>query len=192
MKRIFGFVAVAAAVASLFACSPKGACVINGNVSYPQYETIYMVDLAGTLVDSVSRAVDGSFRLVYDQKENMPQMMVLEFNNPYSPADRMFLPVALEPGKVEVKIGEYLSTGGTPLNNKVKEFFDGLQELSDEYRKNVATVDQKKAAYSAFYRTWMQENSGNVFGTYITLAYGRELLPEDLEILMKAASESAE
>lgn len=192
MKRFFGFVAVAAAVASLFACSPKGACVINGNVSYPQYETIYMFDLTGEMVDSVSRAEDGTFRMVYDKKENMPQVVLLEFNNPYSPADRMHLPVALEPGKVEVRIGEYLNIGGTPLNDKVQDFFDGLQELGDEYRKNVATVDQKKAAYSSFYRTWMQENSDNVFGTYITLAYGRELLPEDLEILMKEASESAE
>lgn len=192
MKRLFGYVAVAAAVASLFACSPKGKCVISGVVTYPQYETIYMFDLTGEMVDSVSRAEDGTFRMVYDKKENMPQVVLLEFNNPYSPADRMHLPVALEPGKVEVNVGMYIKTGGTPLNDEIMDFFDGLQALQDEYRQNVATVDQKLAAYSAFYRDVMRENSDNVFGAYVTLAYGRELLPEDLELLMKEASESAE
>lgn len=192
MKRLIGFVAVAAAVASLFACSPKGACVITGNVSYPQYETIYMFDLTGEMVDSVSRAEDGTFRMVYDKQGNMPQMVLLEFNNPYSPADRMHLPVALEPGKVEVALDVYIRTGGTPLNDKVMDFYDGLQALSDEFRQNVATVDQKKATYSAFYRDRIRENSDNVFGMYLSMAYGRELLPEDLEILMKEASESAE
>lgn len=192
MKRIFIFLAMAVAAAALFSCSLKGACVINGNVSYPQYETIYMFDLTGEMVDSVSRAEDGTFRMVYDKKENMPQVVLLEFNNPYSPADRMHLPVALEPGKVEVNVGMYIKTGGTPLNDEIMDFFDGLQALQDEYRQNVATVDQKLAAYSAFYRDVMRENSDNVFGAYVTLAYGRELLPEDLELLMKEASESAE
>ena len=192
MKRLFGFVAVAAAVASLFACTPRGACVINGNVSYPQYETIYMFDLTGEMLDSVSRAKDGAFRMVYEKKENMPQVVLLEFNNPYSPADRMHLPVALEPGEVEVRIGEYIGIWGTPINYEIKDFFDELQVLTDEYRKNVATVDQKAEAFSNFYRTKMQENSDNVFGAYLKLAYARELTPEDLDIILKEASESAE
>lgn len=192
MKRLFGFVAVAAAVAALFSCTPKGACVINGNVSLPQYEDIYMVDMAGTVLDSVSRAGDGDFRIVFDKVDEMPQMVVLEFHNPASSADRMFLPVALEAGQVEVRIGEYIGIWGTPLNYEIKDFFDGLQALSDEYMNNVSTVDQMEAAFSTFYRTKMQENSDNVFGAYLTIAYGRELLPADLEILMKEASESAE
>lgn len=192
MKRLFGYLAVAAAVASLFACSPKGACVITGRVSYPQYETIYMFDLAGEMVDSVARSEDGTFRMVYDKQENMPQMVLIEFNNPYSPADRMHLPVALEPGRVEVALDVYIKTGGTPLNDEIMDFFDGLQALSDEFSQNIATVDQKKAAYSAFFRDRIRENSDNVFGVYLSMAYGRELLPEDLEILTKEASESAE
>jgi len=77
MKRLFGFVAVAAAVAAFFSCTPKGACVIDGNVSYPQYETIYMVDIAGEVVDSAARASDGDFRFVYDKVDLMPQMVKL-------------------------------------------------------------------------------------------------------------------
>ena len=192
MKRLFGFVAVAAAVAALFSCTPKGACVINGNVSYPQYDNIYMVGMSGAVVDSASRASDGDFRFVYDKVDEMPQMVVLEFHNPDSPSDRMFLPVALEAGQVEVRIGEYIGIWGTPLNYEIKDFFDGLQALRDEYEQNVATVDQMEAAFSAFYRTRIQANKDNVLGAYLTLAYGRELLPEDLQILMNEVSESAE
>ena len=192
MKRLFAFVAVAAAVASLFACTPKGACVVNGNVSYPQYETIYMVDIAGAVVDSTSRASDGDFRFVYDKAEGMPQIVVLHFRNKDVPSDRMYLPVALEPGQVEVRIGEYIGIWGTPLNYEIKDFFDELQVLTDEYTQNVATIEQMETAYSNFYRTKMQENEDNVFGVYLKLAYGRELLPSDLEILVNEASESAE
>lgn len=192
MKKIFGFLAMAAAAAALFSCSPKGACVINGNVSYPQYETIYMFDLTGEMVDSVSRAEDGTFRMVYDKKENMPQIVMIQFRNKDVSYDRMYLPVALEPGQVEVRINDYINLSGTPLNNEIKDFFDELQELSDSYTQNVATVTSMEVAYSNFYRTKIQENSDNVFGAYLTLAYGRELLPSDLEILKKEASESAE
>ena len=192
MKRIFVFLAMAVAAAALFSCSPKGACVINGNVSYPQYETIYMVDIAGAVVDSVSRSSYGDFRFVYDKEENMPQIVMIQFRNKDVSYDRMYLPVALEPGQVEVRINDYINLSGTPLNNEIKDFFDELQELSDSYTQNVATVTSMEVAYSNFYRTKIQENSDNVFGAYLTLAYGRELLPSDLKILMDAASESAE
>ena len=183
---------MATAAVALFSCSPKGTCVINGNIIYPQYETIYMVDVAGAVVDSVLRSSDGDFRFVYDKAESMPQIVTLQFCNPADQTDRMYLPVALEPGEVEVKIGEYIGVWGTPLNYEIKDFFDELQVLSDEYAQNVSTVQQMEIAYSNFYRIKIQENSDNVFGAYLTLAYGRELLPSDLEILMKEASESAE
>ena len=192
MKRLFGFVAVAAAVAAFFSCTPKGACVIDGNVSYPQYETVYMVDIAGEVVDSAARASDGDFRFVYDKVDLMPQMVVLEFRNKDVPADRMYLPVALEPGDVKVNIGEYIGIWGTPLNYEIKDFFDDLQALTDEYAENVSTVDQMDAAFSSFYLEKMQENQDNVFGVYLKLAYARELLPEHLQILVDEASESAE
>ena len=189
MKRIFGFLAMAAAAAALFSCSPKGACIINGNITHPQYETIYMVDIAGAVVDSVSRSSDGDFRFVYDKAESMPQIVMIQFCNKDVSYDRMYLPVALEPGQVEVRINDYINLSGTPLNNEIKDFFDELQELSDSYTQNVATVTSMEVAYSNFYRTKIQENSDNVFGAYLTLAYGRELLPSDLEILKKEASE---
>ena len=192
MKRIFGFLAMAAAAAALFSCSPKGACVINGNIIYPQYESVYMVDVAGAVMDSVSRSSDGDFRFVYDKAESMPQIVMLQFCNKDVSYDRMYLPVALEPGQVEVRIDDYFKLWGTPMNCEIKDFFDELQALADSYTQNVATVTSMEVAYSNFYRTKIQENSGNVFGAYLTLAYGRELLPSDLEILMKEASESAE
>ena len=192
MKSIFGFLAMAAAAAALFSCSPKGTCVINGNITHPQYETIYMVDIAGAVVDTASRASGGDFRFVYDKAESMPQIVMIQFRNKDVSYDRRYLPVDLEPGQVEVRIDEYINLSGTPLNNEIKDFFDELQELSDSYTQNVATVTSMEVAYSNFYRTKIQENSDNVFGAYLTLAYGRELLPSDLEILKNEASESAE
>ncbi len=180
---------MATAAVALFSCSPKGTCVINGNIIYPQYETIYMVDIAGAVVDSVSRSSDGDFRFVYDKAESMPQIVMLQFCNKNVASDRMYLPVALEPGQVEVRVDDYFSLGGTPLNDEIKDFFDELQALTDSYTQNVATINSMEVAYSNFYRTKIQENSDNVFGAYLTLSYGRELLPSDLEILMKEASE---
>ena len=91
-----------------------------------------------------------------------------------------------------MNIGEYIGIWGTPLNYEIKDFFDDLQALTDEYAENVSTVDQMDAAFSSFYLEKMQENSDNVFGVYLKLAYARELLPEHLQILVDEASESAE
>ena len=166
--------------------------MVNGNVSLSQYKSIYMVDIAGAVVDSASRASDGDFRFVFEKAEAMPKSVVLEFHNPIDKDDCMYLPVALEPGDVEVRIGEYIGIWGTPLNYEIKDFFDGLQALSDEYARNVSTIEQMNDAFSAFYRTKIQENSDNVFGTYLTLAYARNLTQKDREILMNGTSESAE
>lgn len=177
-----------AAVAALLlvACgrTPEGACVIEGNVAVPEYEMMYLVDFDGTPIDSTSRAADGAFRFVYADSTAMPKVVVLEFRNPESAADVMYLPVALEPGQVNVAIGEYIGLSGTPLNDEIKLFFDDMQAVSDRFDEEVSTVEDMKKAYSTFYLQKMLDNDENVFGDYLKMAYARELTPEDLATLL--------
>jgi len=183
MKKLF-FAAFIAMMLSACGRTPEGACVIEGNVSLPEYGMMYLVGFDGTRIDSTSRADDGGFRFVYADSTSMPEVVVLEFRNPSVAADVMYLPVALEPGHVNVTLGEYIGLSGTPLNDEIKEFFDEMQALSDSFETEISTVEGMKAAYSAFYLRKMQENDGNVFGDYLKLAYARELTVEDLEKLL--------
>lgn len=150
----------------------------------PEYEMMYIVDYDGTQIDSAARASDGGFRFVYADSTAMPKVVVLEFRNPSVAADVMYLPVALEPGRVNVVLGEYIGLSGTPLNDEIKKFFDDMQAVSDRFGEEVSTVEDMKKAYSAFYLDKMQKNEGNAFGEYLKLAYVRELTPEDLSTLV--------
>lgn len=182
MKKVFLLII---AVLALFSCKsvPEGACVIEGKVVIPDYKTMYLVDYLGNQLDSADRSNDGSFSFVYEG-EPMPQVVVLEFRNPESAFDVMYLPVALEPGKVNVVLGEYIGLSGTPLNNSIKKFFDEMQTLSDKFEAEVATLEAKKSAFSAFYLKKMLENDDNVLGDYLKMAYSRELTQEDLQKLL--------
>lgn len=185
MKKIIGIVMTIAALC-LISCggTPEGACVIEGNVQMPEYEMMYIVDYDGTQIDSAARASDGGFRFVYADSTAMPKIVVLEFRNPSVAADVMYLPVALQPGRVNVVLGEYVGLSGTPLNDEIKKFFDDMQAVSDRFGEEVSTVEDMKKAYSAFYLQKMLDNDENVFGDYLKMAYARELTSEDLETLL--------
>ena len=181
MKRIVVF---ALSIIAIVACNgvPKGACVIDGRVDHPEYQKVYLVDLSGNQLDSAIRMNDGCFSFVYD--DLMPRVVVMEFRNEFSVSDVLYLPVALEPGKVNVAIREHIRLSGTPLNNAIKVFFDEMQTLVDGFAE-ISTVEAQKNAYSAFYLRKMQENEDNPFGAYLKLAYMNELTHEDLQKLLK-------
>ena len=160
--------------------------MIEGKVAMAEYETMYLVDYSGNQLDSAARRGDGSFKFVYDS-DSMPKVVVLEFRNPEVSSDVMYLPVALEPGTVQVEIGKYIGLSGTPLNDSIKKFFDEMQDLSDSFETEIATIDTKVKAFSAFYLKKMIENEDHVLGDYFKLAYARELLPADLAILLDRA-----
>ena len=169
----------------LLACNyaNEKTCFIDGNISLEEYSNMYLVDYNGNLLDSTFRSSDGSFSFKYTGKD-MPRIVVLELRNPRLIKDVVYLPVALESGCVRITIGSRLHMSGTKLNNKIMNFFDGLQQIGDEIQFNVATLDECKRIYSAFYLQKIQENEKNAFGDYLKLAYARELTPEDLEALV--------
>ena len=186
MKKFFSYLAAAIVALSVFACksAPEGACVIEGKVLMSEYKTLCLVDFDGTCIGVAEREGDGSFRFVYADTL-MPKVVVLEFRNPDVPADVMYLPVALEPGEVNVMVGDYVGISGTPLNDEIKTFFDDMQVLADGFAAQVSTVDDMKKAYSAFYLKKMLENDDNVFGDYLKMAYAIQLTSEDLNTLLR-------
>lgn len=184
MKRFYSILVAAAVMLCLSACksTPDGACVIEGKVTVPEYKTLCLVEFDGTELDNTIRRSDGSFKFVCTDPL-MPRVVVLEFRNPDVPSDILYLPVALEPGKVKVALGEYIGLSGTPLNDEIKKFFDDMQVLADSFAE-VSTVDAMKKAYSAFYLKKILENDDNAFGLYLKFAYASELTHEDLQTLM--------
>lgn len=178
MKKI---IVILFATLAILSCKSRHdeTCVIEGQISNPEYQKIYLVDLTGNHLDSVSRRNDGTFRFVYDG-EVMPRIVVMEFKG--ASAEVMYLPVALEPGKVSISLGEYVRLSGTPLNNAIKKFFDEMQTLVDGFEE-ISTVEAKENAYSAFYLRKILENDNNPFGDYLKVAYSCELTPEDIQKL---------
>lgn len=180
MKRLVVFFLF---VITVVACNglQKGACVIEGRIDDPEYDKMYLVDFSGNQLDSASRKNDGSFRFVY--KELMPRVVVMEFRSESDETGVLYLPVALESGKVKVALGEYIHLSGSPLNNTIKRFFDEMQALVDGFEE-ISTVEAQKNAYSAFYLKKMQENEDNPFGAYLKLAYLNKLTQQDLQTLL--------
>ena len=149
----------------------------------PEYKTMHLVDYDGTELDNTIRRSDGTFKFVYSDPL-MPRVVVLEFRNPDVPADILYLPVALEKGKVKVALGEYIGLSGTPLNDEIKKFFDDMQVLADGFAAEVSTIEAMEKAYSSFYLKKILENEDNAFGLYLKFAYASELTAEDLQTLM--------
>ena len=71
---------------------------------------------------------------------------------------------------------------GTPLNDAVQHFFDGMQACKDRVMAQTdITVDEIRNAFSGFYREQILLNRDNALGSYIYREYFSRLLPSDRE-----------
>lgn len=181
LKRIF-FLFFSVAV--LYSCGPSatsGGCTLKGHISLPEYDMAYLCDTGRHPIDSFT-IVDGKFEFAVADSVSQPYALLLQFVDREDSLNRMDMPVMVENGEVRIALGEYIRITGTPLNDAVQHFFDGMQACKDRVMAQTdITVDEIRNAFSGFYREQILLNRDNALGSYIYREYFSRLLPSDRE-----------
>ena len=118
----------------------------------------------------------------------MPYVAIISLKNPADSIDRIDMPFVVEAGKVNIEIGEYISTSGTPLNGRLQEFLNDLQALRSSLDVNIS-IEEMNQLFSEFYKQQILSNKNNVLGQYIYMSYGIHLNDADRD-LVKAQLDS--
>lgn len=184
-NKYFSFLSALAGVAMLcMGCDNSSqGCSIKGQTDFKEYTMAYLLDLDRNKLDSVSLE-EGKFGFVVADSVSKPYAIVVQLVNPNDRLDRMDMPVMVEPGVVSLQLGEYIYTSGTPLNLKVQEFLNALQQFKDGIHLSASKdITQLQTAYSEFYRQQILSNRDNVLGVYILHDYGVHLTPADRELV---------
>lgn len=168
----------------LTACSEtaaKSGCRIEGQTSFNEYKTVYLVNTSGLQTDS-SKIEDGHFYLEISENITKPYVATIQMVAERDSTDQLIMPVAIENGTVNIVLDEYIKLSGTPLNTRIKEFLDALQHCKDGViNKKQTTPEEVSEIFSQFYKQQILSNKGNAVGRYIYDNYGLHLNATDKE-----------
>lgn len=161
----------------------QSGCTVSVKVDIPQYTEAYLMDAGQRVLDTLS-IVDKTITIERTDTASMPYVAIIQLVNPADSIDFLSMPVVIEGGKVQVEIGEYVTTQGTALNFRLQEFLNDLQATRDSFKKMDATqVETMKKTFSEFYRQQILTNKDNVLGRYIYDSYGIHLNDADRELV---------
>lgn len=165
-------------------CSRTTGCSIEGHTTFGEYRDAILVDLSRRTIDSIRISGDGRFAFTLREVPDEPYALLVRLANPQLAEDVLEMPVFIERGKIRMEIGEYIQTGGTPLNAGLQEFFNSLQAFKDGLGSHKKiTPDEVFRSMSDFYKQQIIANKGNALGSYILAEYGIHLLPSDRELV---------
>ena len=159
----------------------RSFCTVDVKIDYPEYTEGNLKDADGKVLDTLT-VVDGKLTFQRTDSAAMPYVALIHLRNVQDSVDWLDMPVVIEGGKVQVSIGEYILTSGTPLNAHLQDFLNGLQAVKTGFKEDAAaSVGEVRQGYSSFYKQQILSNRNNAVGDYIYKAYGTHLLPEDRE-----------
>ena len=164
--------------------SPKqSGCKVSVKVDIPQYTEAYLMDAEQRVLDTLN-IVDRTISIERTDTASMPYVAIIQLVNPADSIDFLSMPVVIEGGKVQVEIGEYVTTQGTALNFRLQEFLNDLQATRDSFKKmDASQLETMKKTFSEFYRQQILTNKDNVLGRYIYDSYGIHLNDADRELV---------
>lgn len=170
------------ATLALAACHPADTpqgCTLSGHIALPGYDLARLVDLDRQPLDS-SALNQGAFTFTVADSVGTPYALVLQFVDREQPVQLLEMPLMAERGHVTMEIGEYVQTGGTPLNVALQQFLNELQACKDGLATQPGVTPQTIAqTLSAFYRQQILTNKDNALGRYLYHDYGLHLSPDD-------------
>lgn len=182
-NKYFSFLSVSAVLFMLcMACGHStNGCSIDGQTDFKEYTMAYLLDLNRQRLDSVPLE-GGRFAFQVTDSVATPYAVVVRLVSPQDALDNLDMPVMVESGTVSLRLGEYIYTSGTPLNQKVQDFLNALQQFKDGFQlADHQSSNQLQTAYSEFYRQQILSNRDNVLGAYIYHDYGMHLNEADRE-----------
>lgn len=161
----------------------QSGCTVSVKVDIPQYTEAYLMDAGQRVLDTLS-IVDKTITIERTDTASMPYVAIIQLVNPADSIDFLSMPVVIEGGKVQVEIGEYVTTQGTALNFRLQEFLNDLQATRDSFKKmDASQLETMKKTFSEFYRQQILTNKDNVLGRYIYDSYGIHLNDADRELV---------
>ena len=151
----------------------EGTYHLRGMVTNPKLEgrTIY-------LQDAVKNAAVGTTvsegRFMFNGKVTAPQVRELFIQETDSDRFPVTLPVVLEPGEINAKIGDIVLVEGTGLNEEMMQTLMAL----DEFRGRDFTgkeINEIKEAFGGFVLEQIVKHAGSPVGNYLYEAYQNKL-----------------
>lgn len=166
-KSLFG--AAALLVASLFAgCERHQGWTLDGHTSFAAYSRAVLMDEEENRLDSVP-VRGGAFAMSITDSVGSPRVMTVRL---VSDSDFFDMPVVVETGAVKMDISDYLTVGGTRLNDDLQEFLDAMQTCYDRCLEHTGmTADEVERAFSDFYLQQITLHHRDVLGGYIFRNY---------------------
>lgn len=159
--------------------SVQSRCTVDVKVDYPEFTKGYLRNVDGKRLDSLT-VTNGLLSFERTDSLSMPYVAFIHLSNRNDSIDWMEMPLVVEGGKVNVEIGEYISTSGTPLNHQMQEFLNGLQATRSGIEGRNLSKEEISRTFSEFYKQQILSNKGNVLAEYIFKSYGIHLSEADL------------
>ena len=157
----------------------EGTYHLRGMVTNPKLEgrTIYLQDAVknaavGTLRYDSTTGSEGRF--MFNGKVTAPQVRELFIQETDSDRFPVTLPVVLEPGEINAKIGDIVLVEGTGLNEEMMQTLMAL----DEFRGRDFTgkeINEIKEAFGGFVLEQIVKHAGSPVGNYLYEAYQNKL-----------------
>ena len=157
----------------------EGTYHLRGMVTNPKLEgrTIYLQDAVknaavGTLRYDRTTVSEGRF--MFNGKVTAPQVRELFIQETDSDHFPVTLPVVLEPGEINAKIGDIVLVEGTGLNEEMMQTLMAL----DEFRGRDFTgkeINEIKEAFGGFVLEQIVKHAGSPVGNYLYEAYQNKL-----------------
>jgi len=126
----------------------------------------------GTLRYDSTTVSEGRF--VFNGKVTVPQVRELFIQETDSDRFPVTLPVVLEPGEINAKIGDIVLVEGTGLNEEMMQTLMAL----DEFRGRDFTgkeINEIKEAFGGFVLEQIVKHAGSPVGNYLYEAYQNKL-----------------
>lgn len=157
----------------------EGTYHLRGMVTNPKLEgrTIYLQDAvknAAVVTLRYDSTTVSEGRFMFNGKVTAPQVRELFIQETDSDRFPVTLPVVLEPGEINAKIGDIVLVEGTGLNEEMMQTLMAL----DEFRGRDFTgkeINEIKEAFGGFVLEQIVKHAGSPVGNYLYEAYQNKL-----------------
>lgn len=172
MKHLCSYLWMAAFAWLAAACSNPGEAVIYGKVTEPwdgKEISLTINGNSGARSLETTTIEDGKFK--FKMEPDTPFVATLRMEMDDAPF-LYLLPVAVEPGRIEVLLGRETMVSGTPLNEKLQQF---ILDKDDFVAADTTSGDAKQEAFRKFVEGQVAKYGDTpVLVAFIERAYSRK------------------
>ena len=165
---------------------------LTGKVTMDGYEgkQVYLetTSVPASRVDS-ALVKDGKFSFTFT--DSIPQVYNLVLVTSSDDVFPIILPVVSEKGHVQVSMGEYVLTQGTPMNDSLQDFLLAMSTLTDKaMQQEKPDMEKVRADFAKLVEGAILQNIQTPVGIYIYRMYADRLDDAQRETILSRADNS--